>query len=520
MNRLVPFLATPFVLIVTAPASAQAPVAARPSAGSVAAAVNSITANDIARRIGVIAHDSMRGRDTPSPELDEVANYIAGEFRRFGLKPGGDKGSYLQQYRMIRTSVDTARTRVVLTGAATTTLKTGVDVNLVRFGPLADRELAGPIVLFAGPTDSTDPLGGADVRGAWVAQVLTAGPQGVPVDQQFAASALQAGAVGLVLITNRPDAQWQNRLGRLTAPIVTFEEVGGDPAPAIVEIRDATASRLLGVDAAAVRAATRRATRRLEGVTLSFRPVERASRVTAPNVVGVLEGSDPTLKNEYVVYSAHMDHVGVAGTGGGCSAVGADSICNGADDDASGTIAVVEAAEAFAILQPRPKRSIIFLTVSGEEKGLWGSAYFADHPPVPITQIVADLNLDMVGRNWKDTIAVIGKEHSDLGATLNRIGAAHPELRMQPIDDAWPQENFYFRSDHFNFARKGVPVLFFFSGPHADYHEPSDEPAAIDAEKESRIVKLVFYLGLEVANTVERPKWNPESYRRIVEATN
>jgi len=228
--------------------------------------------------------------------------------------------------------------------------------------------------------------------------------------------------------------------------------------------------------------------------------------------VGILEGSDPRLKREYVVLSAHMDHVGVG------RPVNGDSIYNGADDDASGTISVVEAAEAFSQLQPRPKRSIIFLTVSGEEKGLWGSAYFADHPPVPITDIVADLNTDMVGRNWKDTIVVIGKEHSDLGATLNRVGAAHPELGMQPIDDIWPQESFYTRSDHYNFARKGVPILFFFNGTHPDYHRPSDSVDKIDAEKESRIVKLVFYLGLDVANAAERPKWNPDSYSRIVTA--
>jgi len=137
---------------------------------------------------------------------------------------------------------------------------------------------------------------------------------------------------------------------------------------------------------------------------------------------------------------------------------------------------------------------------------------------VPLAGIVADLNTDMVGRNWRDTIAVIGKEHSDLGATLNRVSAAHPELRMRAIDDIWPQENFYFRSDHYNFARKGVPILFFFNGTHDDYHEVSDSPDKIDAEKEARIVKLVFYLGLDIANASQRPKWNPESYRRIVQA--
>jgi Zn-dependent M28 family amino/carboxypeptidase len=159
---------------------------------------------------------------------------------------------------------------------------------------------------------------------------------------------------------------------------------------------------------------------------------------------------------------------------------------------------------------------VIFLTVSGEEKGLWGSRYFSEHPTVPLSQIVADLNIDMVGRNWRDSIVAIGKEHSDLGTTLNRVAAAHPELHMEPIDDRWPEENFYFRSDHFNFARKGVPILFFFNGTHPDYHQASDSPDRIDAEKQSRIVQLLFYLGMDVANAPARPKWNPESYARIV----
>ena len=118
------------------------------------------------------------------------------------------------------------------------------------------------------------------------------------------------------------------------------------------------------------------------------------------------------------------------------------------------------------------------------------------------------------------SIAVIGKEHSDLGATVNRVAASRPELHMMPIDDVWPQEGFYFRSDHYNFARKGIPILFFFNGTHPDYHEVSDELAKIDAEKESRIVKLDFYLGLEIAGSPERPKWNPESYKRIVQGAN
>jgi Zn-dependent M28 family amino/carboxypeptidase len=283
-------------------------------------------------------------------------------------------------------------------------------------------------------------------------------------------------------------------------------------------VRDAALAPLLaqhGLDLTALRHAadqpltiTRLAQLRIT-VDLAPSPVQRLS---APNVVGRLEGSDPLLKREYVVFSAHMDHVGV-----GRPNASGDSIYNGADDDASGTAAVIELAEAFARLNPRPKRSLLFLTVSGEERGLWGSSYFTSHPPVPVAQMVADLNLDMVGRNWKDTIVVIGRQHSDLGATLARVNAAHPELRMAAIDDLWPEERFYFRSDHYNFARRGVPILFFFNGVHQDYHQPSDEPAKIDAEKESRIAKLVFYLGLEVANSPQRPQWKPDSYREIVQ---
>ena len=231
---------------------------------------------------------------------------------------------------------------------------------------------------------------------------------------------------------------------------------------------------------------------------------------TAPNVVGVLEGSDPVLKNEYIVLSAHMDHVGVG------APVNGDSIYNGADDDASGTAGVLELAEALSQPGARPKRSVVFLTVSGEEHGLWGSAWFSEHPAAPIAQIVADLNIDMIGRNWKDTIVVIGKEHSDLGTTLNRVNRAHPELGMRAIDDLWPEENFYFRSDHYNFARKGVPALFFFNGTHPDYHGPDDEPNRIDAEKEARIVRLIYLITQEVGNAAQRPVWNPASYKKIV----
>jgi Zn-dependent M28 family amino/carboxypeptidase len=204
-----------------------------------------------------------------------------------------------------------------------------------------------------------------------------------------------------------------------------------------------------------------------------------------------------------------MDHIGI-------SPNQPDSINNGADDDGSGTVGLMELAEAFGQKKARPMRSVLFVGVSGEEKGLWGSAYFTAHPTVPIDSLVADLNIDMIGRNWKDTIVVIGREHSNLGAILDTVAAEHPQLDVVPVADMWPSENLYFRSDHYNFARKGVPILFFTSGLHEDYHKPSDSPDKIEAEKEARLLQLLFYLGEDVANSATRPQWNPDSYKKIV----
>ena len=487
-------------------------VLAAQSPASVQRAVRSIVPDDIKRRIGIIADDSMRGRDTPSPELEKVATYIAGEFRRFGLKPGGDNGSFLQRYSLDRVQFVAESSSAFVHGGGDATLVYGRDFaftdNMFESG-----DYAGDLVLLTGTMAVPTQMDTAALAGKML--VVTARVRN-RADRQRLFSWRPA---GLIIMSSISDSLWAMSVERTSR--AQLRDPSRKPGTlVVVTVRSAALAPVLttlGVDSTAVQKAAQSgaplAARALAGaqfhVHARIRTVDHSS---APNVVGILEGSDPRLKREYVVLSAHMDHVGVG------RPVNGDSIYNGADDDASGTIAVVEAAEAFSQLQPRPKRSIIFLTVSGEEKGLWGSAYFADHPPVPIADIVADLNTDMVGRNWKDTIVVIGKEHSDLGATLNRVGAAHPELGMQPIDDIWPQESFYTRSDHYNFARKGVPILFFFNGTHPDYHRPSDSVDKIDAEKESRIVKLVFYLGLDVANAADRPKWNPDSYSRIVTA--
>lgn len=478
---------------------------------SVAEAANSITPLDIRNRIGIISHDSMGGRDTPSPGLDKVADYIGGQFRSFELRPGGHENGYLQLYPLQRVRLDLAVSKVSVAGGPTWHVGTEV---VRHIGLTPDGGVSGPTVLVTGRPEGVDALARLPLAGAVVLLVT-------PIDGST--NVLVSGAVrhrpaAVVLVTRRPDARWNAMLRNQDRERTAKGWEHRQDGVPVLEIRDSTVAPVLiaqGFDLAAARSrgeAPITATP-LPGVTLAVTLKNRVvSEFIAPNVVGILEGSDPALRDEYVVYSAHMDHVGTGRPMRG------DSIYNGADDDASGTAGVIELAEAFALLDERPRRSLIFLTVSGEEKGLWGSDYFTTQPPVPMGSIVANVNVDMIGRNWRDTIVVIGKEHSDLGQTLARVTAAHPELEMRPIEDLWPHENFFRRSDHFNFAKRGVPVLFFFNGTHEDYHRPSDEVAKIDAEKESRIVKLLFYLGLEIANVTERPKWHPDSYEQIVEA--
>ena len=481
--------------------------------GSVVEAVNSITPQDIIRRIGVIAHDSMRGRDTPSPGLDMTAEWIAREFEAMGLSAGGNAGSFIQRYPLRRTAFSVAASRIDVSGGST--LHFAADAARLRGRATGPNGVTGRTVVLRGSPagGGADAFSGLDVGGAVVIAVTS--PDNV---SRWLRPILAQSPTAVIFLTERSDPSWrgvaQSQLGTtLEKGWGARAQRGGTP---IIEVRDTALAAALaanGFDANAARsgAAPLRAIP-LPGLTLTIHlAFETVEEISAPNVVGILEGRDPILKHEYIVFSGHMDHVGVR------RAIDGDSIYNGADDDASGTIAVVEAAEAFASLNPRPRRSLMFLLVSGEEKGLWGSEYFSEEPTVPMDRIVANLNADMVGRNWPDTIVVIGKEHSDLGTTLNRVNQQHPELNMTAIDDIWPNQRFYFRSDHYNFARKGVPVLFFFNGTHDDYHRPSDEVDKIDGEKASRIVKLIFYLGLDIANADQRPVWNRDSYRRIVE---
>jgi hypothetical protein len=480
--------------------------------GAAARAAATITEGDVRRRIEIIAHDSMGGRATPSRGLSMTASYIASEFARFGLQPAGDSGSFIQTYPLDRMRVDTIATHAVLrVGGTSARLSASRDLAFLA-GDRTGVTIDAPVVLAAGAL-SADGTQTEAIEGKILVILDDSRAANSANRNQFLRTVAQQRPAAILSVSNADSATFARQLAWQVRERVAPRRVG---TPVVVvsvrEVAVAEVLRAAGIDVAALRASP----------TLVLRPVPALSAaltvandgpatIPAPNVVGVLEGSDPVLRNEYIVFSAHMDHDGIG------PPVKGDSIWNGADDDASGTAGVVELAEAYATPDGRPRRSMIFLTVSGEEKGLWGSDYFAANLPVPRSQVVANINLDMIGRNWTDTIVVIGKEHSDLGATLERVSAAHPELRMAAIDDLWPTERFYFRSDHYNFARRGIPILFFFNGTHEDYHQPTDTADKIDAEKEARILKLVFHLGLAVGNADTRPQWNPKSYEQIVE---
>lgn len=217
------------------------------------------------------------------------------------------------------------------------------------------------------------------------------------------------------------------------------------------------------------------------------------------NVIWWLEGSDSILRNEFIIFSAHMDHVGVR------NPVDGDSIYNGADDNASGVGAMLELAQAFSRLRPRPRRTIVFIAFGGEELGLIGSMlYVGDweggvRPVFPLEDTVAVINMDMIGRNEGDRIAMVTSSTA-LRAITRQIATEHPELGLIIMSNPWPSEHLLRRGDHFSFLRHGVPAVLFTSGPHADYHQPSDEADRLDYDKIERVTRLIFHLGLELAN--------------------
>jgi hypothetical protein len=471
-------------------------------------AAGTITASDIMERVAIIADDSMMGRDNPSRGLELTAAYVASEFRRAGLKPVGDSGGYLQRFGIARWVVDEDRSGVELTAAGVRgSAALGVDARFID-GPIHTGVIRGSPVILAGAAKP------GTVAGRIVLLVPDLSQAAPPSLGQQIHDLAAAGPKAVLVLSNRDSATFADRLRMSALPHLTGDSVPGAFSVPVLEVHQRKMGPVLaaaGIDPERLRRRPEGERRIVDGLTVEVRLARKVlAQARVPNVVGVLEGSDRRMRDEYLVYSAHIDHIGV--TPGQ-----RDSINNGADDNASGVAGLLELMEAFTRPGVRPKRSIIFLAPSAEEPGLIGSAYFTAHPPVPLQRIVADINMDLIGRNWRDSVIAVGIEQSDLGRTLASVVQAHPELRMTPIADRWPEERIFYRSDHFNFARRGVPILFFTSGTHPDYHRPTDEAARIDGEKESRLLRLLFYLGSALAGPGPRPRWNAESYRQIVD---
>ena len=498
------------------PAAGPAPAQmAGPADPALARAVETITANDIYRRVAVIADDSMRGRDTPSPGLEATARYLIREYERLGLEPAGENGTFYQRYPYRVAGLDTATAHfgtVLADGSGNQMLEYGTDFFALAGGRGGEGvDMGHGKLMFVGRLPASG-LPDGDYRGA-VPVVSISGGYGASWLSEVRRAREAARAAGAVALVAVLDSTFPHATVRtLTAASKRHTPTLGEGDPGEIAVFYLTHRAYAAVAARAVNAgrfASAGAPVAVEGLDAHFAAQQAGQVAMPPNVVAVLRGSDPVLRDEYVILSAHMDHDGVG------APVNGDSIYNGADDDASGTSALLEVAEAMATLPTRPRRSVIFLHVSGEEKGLLGSEWYSDHPTVPLDRIVANINVDMIARNSPDTVVVIGKNYSTLGRTVNQVQARHPELGLTLSDDIWPQERFFFRSDHFNFARKEIPAIFFFSGVHEDYHRPSDEVDKLNVDKAARIARIIFYTAEAVANETARPQWDPRGLAEV-----
>jgi hypothetical protein len=492
-----------------AAAPALATVLAASGAAAQQATTPQITARDLRTRLEAIAHDSMRGRDTGSPELRKAADHIAAEMRRLGLRPAGDAGTYLQRVPLERTALTA---HAFVRGAAGERPMPFAEIRAVSgMGglPGAPRGAGeGPLV-FGGylADDRVTPaqeLTAEQLRGATLILRMGAAPSGGtrprfnPASLFGPSSPLSA----LILVGEGQIAPFweyaeQQRNGSFTLPGQGGVMAGGGPA--VFLMQPAEVERLIGRPLAGTTGPIH------DLGTFRYTAAETRATVETHNVVAVLPGSDPRRAGQYVALGAHHDHVGVG------VPVDGDSIYNGADDNGSGTVALMEIAEHMSTLPAtrRPARSLLFVWHTAEEQGLLGSDFFTRNPTVPRDSIVAQLNTDMISRNHPDTLLVVGSRRlstglGDMVEAVNRRSA-----RPMVLDYSWDApnhpENIYCRSDHASYARFGIPVVFFFTGTHTDYHKPDDEAERVNFAKVARITTLLGDLAAEVANAPTRP---------------
>jgi hypothetical protein len=468
-----------------------------------------ITPESYYKHLYFLANDAMRGRNTPSPELDIAAAYLVAQSRALGLEPGAGDGGYYQRWPYRQIAPDPAGASLALEGPSG---RVSIPMGTAATARGAvEGTLSGELVFIANP--AAPPAAGSMAGKILVSYIPgTFSQPWLQRLNQLNTLAANSGAAGSMVVVEAafPAADFENLAGRFAAPAW---RMGWDlPLPQVVVNRTLAEQAIPGFAALAQRAEGGDAVQQpLAGVRLTGTlPPNIVVDGRPANVVAILRGSDPVLRDEYVVLSAHYDHVGIGNPMNG------DSIYNGADDNASGTVSLLEVARALSQMPVAPKRSIAFVWVSGEEKGLLGSSWFVDNSPIPVEQMVANLNSDMIGGDaHRDTLVVIGKTYSNLGPLVDALNEGMPELRLTTSDDIWPEQRFFFRSDQFHFMRKEIPALFFFTGTHECYHRPCDAPERLNVDKASRIARLLTHAALEIANLAERPQWTPDGLAEV-----
>jgi Zn-dependent M28 family amino/carboxypeptidase len=495
-----------------------------------------------------LADDALEGRRTGTRGHELAAKYMAAQFAAIGLKGGMPDGSYYQKVPLRRTEVIPEATSILLSGPGKAVkLRYSTDFLLLDTHQAAKGTLSAPVV-FAGygvsaPEMNYDDYAGLDVKGKIVALLLFEAPSKFPatirayytntdVKTQIAADHGAAGVLTILTPQQEKRIPWQFMQRELTMGYNSMRWLDSQgrihgldarSAPSPMLNRSAAEALFNGeryslddIFAAAGKGETPRfATNK----TVTVQYESRHTPVESANVVALMEGTDPALKSEYVVFSTHIDHLGIG------PAVDGDAVYNGALDNASGCAVLLEIARAFSKLPARPRRSVMFVAVTGEEQMLLGSDYFANNSPVSIEKVVADVNFDgpiPLQPSLRDVI-VYGSEHSSLGRVAAQAAA---ESGFTASPDPRPNEGFFVRTDHYSFVKKGVPALYLDRGyssgePGLDalkaqmqwsatiYHSPRDEASQkFDYPTGARFARFAGLVGYKVAMQNERPSWN------------
>ena len=454
-----------------------------------------ITADDLKKHLFIVAGEEMEGRETAREGQRKAATYIESQFRSLGLLPGNN-GNYQLNYPVYQDSLLNASVEI---NGQVFKLDKDFSVNIGQNNTSIYRFAE---VVFAGNgiVDSThDDYQGLDVHGKVV--LILGGQPTQGNGNRFANSKLEAaqknGALALLIAgSNFPRQIKTGSKGNMY--LNAFQR---SARPNQFTISEKMAEAIMGADYANAKAGNIQPKIYTTNVMLAFN--KTTTNLQSSDVLGLLEGTD--LKDEYVFITAHYDHLGKRDT----------VIYYGADDDGSGTVSVLEMAEAFVKAKAAghgPRRSIVFMTVSGEEKGLWGSEYYTNHPVFPLEKTTVDLNIDMIGRidasrkqgDSTNYVYVVGddKVSTDLKTISEANNKKYTKLELDyKFNDPKDPNRIYFRSDHYNFARKGVPIIFYYDGMlGADYHRPTDTPDKISYNLMSKRAQLVFYTAWDMAN--------------------